>query len=218
MESKGKILSNVERILSTARTDVRLQTIINNYFQKIGYAQHLVCGLSFKEGKDDSPAFCLGFQIFNIPMGLIFVSEGLSSGLTQEEMEFVVLHEMGHIMKSHFVGSSFVWLMKSWIIDIMADSLEVSKQKAREYLDLLKAFYVLLSGKKTVEEEAKAKHELEADNFAITVQGRKDPSISTLLKLSKGNIRAPTHVTFDGRFPFPVITYEERIDAVRRGF
>jgi Zn-dependent protease with chaperone function len=209
-------MSNVERVLRIAKSDVRLQTVINNYFQRVGYAQHLVGGLSFKEEKDDSPAFCLGFQIFNTPIGLIFVSEGLSKALTQEEMEFVVLHEMGHIMKNHFIGSSFVWLMKSWIIDMIADSLEVSKQKAREYLDWLKAFYVLLSGKKTVEEEAKAKLELEADNFATMVQGRKDSSISTLLKLSKGNIRAPTHVTFDGRFPFPIITYEERIEAVRR--
>ena len=209
-------MSNVERILRTAKSDVRLQTIINNYFQRVGYAQHLVGGLAFKEEKDDSPAFCLGFQIFNNPIGLIFVSEGLSGALTQEEMEFVVLHEMGHIMKNHFVGTSFIWLMKSWIIDIIADMFEVSKQKAREYLEWLKALYVLVSGKKTMEEEAKAKLELEADNFAITVQGQKEPATSTLLKLSKENVRAPTHVTFDGRFPFPIITYQERIEAVRR--
>jgi len=209
-------MSNVERILRTAQADVRLQTIINNYFQRVGYAQHLVGGLSFKEQKDDSPAFCLGFQIFNTPIGLIFVSESLSKALTQEEVEFVILHEMGHIMKNHFVGSSFVWLMKSWITDMIADSFEVSKQKAREYLDFLKALYVLLSGKKTVEEETKAKLELEADNYAITVQGQKAPAISTLMKLSKGNVRQPTHVTFDGRFPFPIISYDERIQAIRR--
>ena len=208
-------MTNVERILRDAKSDVRLQTIINNYFQRVGYAQHLVGGLTFKEKKDDSPAFCLGFQVFNIPIGVIFVSEGLSKVLTDEELEFTVLHEMGHIMKNHFVGTSFVWLMKSWIIDIIADSLDVSKRKARDHLDLLKAFYVLLSGKKTVEEEAKARLELEADQYAVMVQGRKEPAKSTLLKLSKGDIRAPTHITFDGRFPFPVITYEERLEAIR---
>ena len=209
-------MSNVERILRVARSDVRLQTIINNYLQRVGYAQHLVGGYTFKEKKDDSPAFCLGFQAFNIPIGFIFVSEGLSKVLTQEELEFAVLHEMGHIMKNHFVGTSFIWLMKSWIIDIIADGFEVSKRKAKQYLEGLKAFYVLLSGKKTIEEEAKARLELEADNFAIIVQGRKEPAISTLLKLSKGNIRAPTHITFDGSFPFPIITYEERIEAIKR--
>jgi len=210
------VVSNVERILGVSKSDVRLQTIVNDYFLRIGHPQHLVGGLSFKEEKDDSQAFCLGFQIFNIPIGLIFVSEGLSKILTQEELDFVVLHEMGHITKNHVVGSSFVWLMKSWIIDIIADVFEVSKPKAKQYLEFAKALYVLASGKKTPEEETKATHELEADNFAFVVQGRKDPAISTLLRLSKGNIRAPTHVTFDGIFPFPIVTYEERIEAVRK--
>lgn len=209
-------MSNVERILRVARSDVRLQTIINNYFLRVGYPQHFVSGLTFKEKKDDSPAFCLGFQIWNYPIGAIFVGEKLSKILTDAELEFVVLHEMGHIMKNHFVSSSFVWLVKSWVIDIIADGFEVSERKAKEYLGLLKAVYVLLSRKKTVEEEAKAKLELEADQYAVMVQGRKEPAISTLLKLSKGNLRAPTHVTFDGRFPFPIITYEERIEAIRR--
>lgn len=209
-------MSNVERILRIARSDVRLQTIINNYFLRVGYPQHFVGGFSFRADKNDSPAFCLGLQIFNIPIGLIFVSEGLSKILSDEELEFAVLHEMGHIMKNHVVGSSFIWLMKSWVIDIIADIFEVSKQKAKQYLEWLKAFYVLVKGKKTIEEEAKGRLELEADQYAVTVQGRKQPAISTLLKLSKGNIRAPTHVTFDGSFPFPITTYEERIEAIRR--
>ena len=209
-------MSNVERVLRVARSDARLQTIINNHFQRIGYTQFLVGGYTFKEEKDDSPAFCLGFQILNIPIGFIFVSDGLSKVLTKDELGFAVLHEMGHIMKNHFVGTSFIWLMKSWIIDIIAESSEVSKRKAKQYLEVLKAFYVLLSGKRTIEEEAKARLELEADQYAVMVQGRKEPATSTLLKLSKGNIRAPTHVTFDGSFPFPIITYEERMEAIRR--
>ncbi len=209
-------MTNVERILRVAKSDARLQTIINNYFLRLGYAQHLVGGLSFEETKEDSPAFCLGFQIWNYPIGAIFVGEKLSKTLTDAEVEFVVLHEMGHIMMNHFVSSSFVWLMKSWVIDIIADILDVSKQKAKEYLGLLKAVYVLLSRRKTAEEVAKARLELESDQYAVRVQGQKEPAISTLLKLSKGNIRAPTHVTLDGRFPFPIITYEERIEAIRR--
>jgi len=210
-------MTDVEEILRTAGSDARLQTMINSYFQRIGYQQHLVGGYSFKEERDDSPAFCLGFQIFNLPIGLIFVSEGLSKILKEDELEYVVLHEMGHIMKNHFVSTSFVWLMKSWIVDIIADGLEVSKKKATEYLEWLKVIYVVLSGgRRTIEEEAKAKVEVEADQYAVTFQGKKEPAISTLLKLSKGNIRAPTHVTFDGRFPFPVTTFEERIEAIKK--
>jgi len=210
-------MTNLERILQVAKSDARLQTIINNCLLRVGYAQHLVGGLSFIEQKDDSPAFCLGFQIFNYPIGAIFVGENLSKTLTNDELEFVVLHETGHIMKNHFVSTSFVWLMKSWAIDIIADGFDISKKKAREYLELLKAIYVILSGgKKTIEEEAKAQLEFEADKYAVEIQGRKDSGTSTLVKLSKGNIRAPTHVTFDGSFPFPIVTYEERMEAIRR--
>jgi Zn-dependent protease with chaperone function len=210
------MVSNVERILGVTKKDVRIQTIVDGYLLRIGHPQHFVGGLSFRENKDDSPAFSLGFQTFNTPIGLIFVSEGLLRILTQEELEFVVLHEMGHIMKNHAVGSSFVWLMKSLIIDIIADMFEVSKPKAKQYLEFAKALYVFASRKKTPEEETKANFELEADNFAFTLQGRKHPAISTLLKLSQGDIRRPTHVTFDGSFSFPIITYEQRIEAIRR--
>ena len=209
-------MSNIERILKTAKSDARLQTIITNYFQRIGYPQSLVSGLTFKETKTDSPAFCLGVQILNMPIGVILVSEELSKSLTQEELEFVVLHEMGHIMNNHFVGASFIWLTKSWIIDIIADVFEVSKKKANEYLSLAKVLYILWNKKRTAEEEAKATFELEADKLAIITQGQKEHARSTFIKLSNGNVRAPTHVTVDGQFPFPIITYEERINAIER--
>ena len=95
--------------------------------------------------------------------------------------------------------------------------LDSSKVRAKEYLELLKALYVVLSGgNKTIEEETKAQLELDSDRYAVENQGRKEDAISTLDKLSQGNLRAPTHVTFDGNFPFPIITYEERIEAIRR--
>lgn len=208
-------MTDIERIFKNAQNDTRLQSIISYYGPRIGYNQHLVSGLTFKEEKDDSPAFCLGFQIFNFPLGIICVSKGLSGILTQQELEFVVLHEMGHIMKNHFVSSSFVWLAKSFIVDVIADGFETTRKKATEYLEWLKAFYVLLTGKKTIEEEVKKSVELEADKFAVMIQGQKEHAINTLLKLSKGDIRAPTHATFDGHFPFPVTTFEERIKAIR---
>jgi len=207
---------NVEDVFRASRNDARLQTIINNHLQRSGYSQHLVSGYSFSVKNEVSPAFCLGFQIFKLPLGLVFVSDDLSKILKEDELEFVVLHEIGHIMKNHFISSAFVWLMKSWIIDIIADCFEVSKKKAIEYLGWIKALYVLFSQKRTVEEEAKARVELEADQYAVMSQNKKDPAISTLLKLSNGNIRAPTHVTVDGHFPFPVTTFEERLAAIER--
>jgi len=208
-------MTDIDRILKSARTTPRLQVLIGNCLSRAGYQQYAVSGLMFNEGKNDSPAFTLGFQIWNYPIGLIFVGEKLSNFLTDNELEFVILHEFGHIIKNHLMASSFVWLGKGFIINLLADIFEVSQKRAQEYLGVLKALYTLFSGKKTIEEEAKAQIELEADKYAVNIQGLKEPAISTLLKLSKGNIRAPTHVTVDGRFPFPIITYEERIEAIK---
>lgn len=208
-------MTDIDRILKSARTNPRLQVLIGNWLSRAGYQQYTVSGLMFKEEKNDSPAFTLGFQIWNYPIGVIFVGEKLSNFLTDNELEFVILHEFGHIIKNHLVTSSFVWLGKGFIINLLADIFEVSQKRAQEYLGVLKALYTLFSGKKTIEEEAKAQIELEADKYAVNIQGLKEPAISTLLKLSKGNIRAPTHATVDGRFPFPIITYEERIEAIK---
>lgn len=209
-------MANIKDVFRVARRDARLQTIINSHLQGIGHPQHLVSGYSFNLKDEVSPAFCLGVQIFNLPVGFVFVSDDFSKILKDDELEFVVLHEMGHIMKNHFVSSAFVWLMKSWIVDIIADIFEVSKKKAVEYLEWGKALYVLFSQKRTIEEEAKARVELEADQYAVMSQNKKEPAISTLLKLSNGNIRMPSHVTVDGRFPFPVTTYKERIEAIKK--
>jgi len=176
----------------------------------------LVGGLIFREEKDDSPAFALGFQILNYPIGAIFVGEKFSKVLTDDELEFVILHEIAHIVQNHLVMSSLVWLGKGFVIDLLANVFEISKKEAQEYLGVVKTLYTLLSGKKTIEEEVKAQMELEADEYAVNVQGRKEPAMSTLLKLTKGNIRAPTHVTVDGHFQLPVVTCEERIEAIRK--
>ena len=51
--SGGYYLTGIERVLSVAKSDSRLQTIINNHLFKMGYVQHLVGGYLFKETKID---------------------------------------------------------------------------------------------------------------------------------------------------------------------
>jgi Zn-dependent protease with chaperone function len=210
------IMTNLERILKIAQSDQRLQNMININAAKAGCTWHLVGGYAFEEQSGDSPAFCLGVQILNHPVGAIFVGKRFSGILTDGELEFVTLHELGHIMKNHFIQSSLIWLAKSWIIERIAEGLEVSRRKAIEYLDYAKLIVMIFSGKKTIEEAAKANVELEADQYAVTIQGQKQHAISTLLKMANGAMTAPTHVTSDGTFPFPIVTYQERIEAINR--
>lgn len=208
-------MTDIERILKSAKADLKLQNLIGNCLNRAGYQQYAVGGLMFREDKNDSPAFTLGFQLGNYPFGLIFVGKNLCNFLTDNELEFVILHEFGHIIKNHIATNSLVWLGKSLIVDLIADIFEVSTKSAQTILGGLKLLYILITRKKTAEEEMKAQIELEADKYAVNIQGMKEPAISTLFKLSKGNIRAPTHITIDGCFPIPVITYEERIKAIQ---
>jgi len=208
-------MENLDRILSSAKSDVRLQTIITNYLLRDGYPQNAIAGMSFKGQREDPPAFSLGLQIFRIPWGAIYVSKNLYSILSQEELEFVVLHEVAHIVKNHIVPSSIIFIGKGMVIDFLADLLEISEKKAREALGLIKTVWTLLKGQRTIEEEIKAQNEMEADKYAVTLQGRKEPAISALFKLTEGNVKLPTHVTIDGNFMLPVITCEQRIEAMK---
>lgn len=122
-------MATVEDVFKVAKTNERVQTIINKHLWRLGFKQHLVVGYSFDKQIQFSPAFCLGIQIFNFPLGFIFVSEGLSEILDDEELEFVVLHEMCHVIKNHFISTAFIWLMKSYIVNLIADGFEVSKRK-----------------------------------------------------------------------------------------
>jgi len=208
-------MQNLDRILSCARSDGRLQTIITNYFSRDGFPQNAVGGMSFRGRREDPPAFSLGFQIFRFPIGGVYVSVSLCNALSQEELEFVVLHEVAHIVLNHIVPSSIIFLGKGMVIEFLADLLEISEKQAQDVLGFIKVLWTLSQKRRTIEEEMKAQVELEADKYAVTRQGQKEPAISVLHKLTGGNIKYPTHVTVDGNFALPVITCEQRVEAIR---
>lgn len=209
-------MKSFDRIVSSARADERMQNIINGHLGKDGHQSHFVFGLAFKGKKQDPPAFSVGAEIFRSPIGWISVSESLHRTLTEEELEFVVLHELGHIVKNHSVGTLIVLLGKGYIMDLLGDAFDLTARQARETLGLIKAIWAFFNKRTgTVEEEISARQEFEADRYAVMHQDRKEPAISVLNKLTKGNIKRLTHFTMDGRFVFPVVTAEQRIEAIR---
>ena len=212
-------MKSFDRIVSSARANHRIQSIINGHLGRDGFQPHLVFGFSFKEKKQDSPAFSVGGQIFRFPIGWVYVSEGLCKTLTDEELEFVVLHELGHIVKNHSIGAFVVLLGKSYIVEWLADAFDLTAKQARETLGLIKAIWAFFNKRTgTVEEEIGAQQELDADRYAVMHQNKREPAISVLNKLTEGDIKKLTHFTIDGRFVFPVITAEQRIEAVRDSY
>lgn len=209
-------MKSFDRIVSSARADQRIQSIINGHLGRDGFQSHFVFGLTFKEKKQDSPAFSVGAEIFRFPIGWIYISEGLYRTLTEEELEFVALHELGHIVKNHSIATFIVLLGKGYIMEWLADAFDLTVKQAKESLGLIKAIWAFFNRRTgTVEEEISAQQELEADRYAVMHQNKKEPAISVLSKLTKGNIKRLTHFTMDGRFVFPVVTAEQRIEAIR---
>jgi len=209
-------MQSLDRILLSAKADAKLQSIIDDHLRKDGVSSTLVVGFTFKEEKGDYPAFSLGGQMLNFPIGVVCVSDGLLRTLTYEQLEFVVLHELGHILSNHWATNLIILLAKDFIVEQLAKAFGTSIEKAKENLGLIKACLSLFGVRAgRIEEEIKAKNELEADRYAVIHQGRKDPAISVLSLLTAGNVSTPTHVTVDGSFTFPIVTAEERIEAIR---
>lgn len=217
----GDLMQSLDRILSSAKADDKLQFIIDNHLGKDGVNSLLVIGLTFKEQREDPPALSLGGrvslgQIFDLPIGAICISEGFYRILNDAQLEFVVLHELGHVLKNHWAANLIILLAKDFIVEQLAKAFGTSIEKAKENLGLIKkglSLFGVRAGR--IEEEIKAKNELESDRYAVLHQVGKAPAISVLQILAAGNVSAPTHVTVDGSFTFPVITAEERIEAIR---
>lgn len=214
-------MQSLDKILSSVKMDARLQSLIDYYLGKDSVSSLLVVGLTFEGQGNDCPAFSLGGQItfmgkIPLPIGIICVSDDFCRTLTDGQLEFVVLHELGHIVMNHWATNLIILLSKDFIVEQLAKFLEISIENAKAVLGLIKAFVVLANRETgTIEEKLRARTELEADRYAVLHQGVKEPAISILSQLGNGNMNTPTHVTVDGSFAFQVITAGERIAAIR---
>lgn len=204
-------MQDLKRILSSARDEEKIQRIIGFHLRQQGLDSNWLGGLKFTDRTGDPPAFGGGLLFAKVPIGLVFVSESFCNALSQEELEFVVLHELGHIVKSHSIANFIVALGKEFVTDLLASNLELPREQALGIIALLKWFF---PGAR-IEEGITAQKELQADEYAVTLQRKKEPAISVLQKLARENIRAPSHVTVTGAFVLPAITFEQRIDAIR---
>jgi Zn-dependent protease with chaperone function len=128
-------------------------------------------------------------------------------------LEFVVLHELGHIVNNHSVSNLIFYGLKTTFISLVAEVFKVPAGVIENIIGFLK-FLITFSGQKTIEEQITAEKEIEADRYAVRLQGKKEPALSVLTKITNGNIDLPTHVTVDGNFIIPAITARERIKAI----
>jgi Zn-dependent protease with chaperone function len=212
---------NLDRAFSSARADTKLQAIIGDCVGRSGFQRNWVTGRKFSHQNGVSPAFGFGMRFPSFlgypefPVGAIFVSDSYCSYFPEKELEFIVLHELGHIVNNHSINNLIVYGVKEIFVSWLSQETETPKDVIRNGIGLLKCIIYALSGQGTIEEQITRQMELDADRYGVLYQREKEPAISVLTKITGGNIDVPTHLTTDGVFVTPAITARERIDAIR---
>ncbi|MEO0126281.1 MAG: M48 family metalloprotease [candidate division WOR-3 bacterium] len=120
----------LDGLISTGKINIKLQTLINTYLREkhINAGGILIIELpNFKE----SAAFCIGLRIkidelhIDWPLGFIFVSKTLVENLKDDECQFVVYHELGHIINNHLILTALMVLCKQKLINWLAKQLKL---------------------------------------------------------------------------------------------
>jgi len=155
-----------------------------------------------------SPAFALGGSFFpGWCCGYIFVEDKFLQNFTQEEVKWILLHELGHIVADHSI-TSFIFQLPEILSEMDQSLLWMKIIK-----DFGKLSQILKEGIST-EEKTLKEQEFEADKFA-TLLTSKEVALSVLSKLQKkyGNV---SHASEIFGFEFPYLFISERIERIKR--
>lgn len=196
-------MTNLDSIESTAVPDYGIQTIINRF------------GFIYVKGKrfrnPNKPyAFAVGNNLHGFPVGTIYVSEWGFRLFTPEELEWIVLHELAHIVNDHIPAKNFLEIVSVGGAALLASLFEISFPLAALFVAFLRTLSTRRTGGIT------ARQELLADQLATATQGVKDPGLSALRKLSGNNIDRVSHYATGFVFKVPALTIRERIEAILR--
>lgn len=208
--------------------------VLQSYITSDGYSQSLIGCISFnrkkliaryKKHKETIANLPIAFSfggvippIGNIvkppgaPVGIIGIDEDFMSYFNINEINFIIAHEYSHIKMNHVPLTA----AGTWGADLFRDYIDTIEN------DLVRAIvkigFECLSAKVAV--EFTKTFELEADSNAVLLTRDKNSALSTLNKtvvnFAGNNPKNPSHYVKKGGLFIPVVTYEERIDAINR--
>jgi len=208
------MLEQLERIEQSSVGDDVIQSLIDDHLDQLNSPLRLVSGRRFEAEPIDPPAFSRGIYVCNVPIGAIYVSNQLYNVLDKDELRYIVLHEMCHILNNNSAANVLLELSKTGFNLLLS---KWAKMPLHEVEDIVGGVKTIIKefGYPGVEEQVKKSQELNADKYAVIWMGKREPAISALTKLAQGNIEKLSHVTRYGSFEFPVITIKERIEAIK---
>lgn len=205
----------LERIESSSVHDPVIQNIIDDHLEKTNCQWKLVMGRRFPAELNDPPAFSRGIYICNIPLGVVYISDQLYEKLSSEELQYIVLHEICHILYNDSAANFLVELGKSGFSHLLSKWTNLELYAVEDILGGVKAVLETF-GYPGAEEQVRRNQELNADKYAVVWMGKREPAISALTKLVQGKVESLSHITRYGTFEFPVITIKERIQAIKQ--
>ena len=92
---------NIDRIESTALPDSRVKSIIDRF--------GCINVRGMRHTNPTKPiAFAYGNRLHGYPIGSIYVHEWAFLNLTDYELEWIVLHELAHIVNDHLPAKMFL--------------------------------------------------------------------------------------------------------------
>ena len=190
-----------------------LQITCNNLFISLNHQLSIVNVAIITKGT--APAYTIGINLFNVPIGEISIDKRLHSLLTLDELEFVVAHEASHIELNH--------LPPRIVADGVREIIK-SSSKTDEFAKLLRWGWDFLNllgymkGELPMRAQITKDQELEADYLSIQLTGKKEAAVSCLRKLVSDDLTQPSHLWEVLGVPLPVMTMRERIDFIESRF
>ncbi|MGQ9723099.1 MAG: M48 family metalloprotease [Candidatus Jordarchaeum sp.] len=205
----------LERIEGSSVHEPVIQNIIDDHLEKTNCQWKLVSGKRFPAESNDPPAFSRGIYICNIPLGVIYISDQLYGKLNSEELQYIVLHEICHILYNDSAANFLFEWGKSGFSHLFSKWTNLELYAVEDILGGVKAVLKTF-GYPGVEEQVRRNQELNADKYAVIWMGKKDPAIGALTKLVEGKVESLSHITRYGKFEFPALTINERIQYLKQ--
>jgi len=205
----------LDRIEESSVDEPVIQKIIDAHLECINSPLKLVSGRRFNAEPNDPPVFSRGIYLAYVPLGAIYVSNQLYNQLDSEELVYIVLHEIYHILNNSSAANFLFELEKPGFKLLFSKWTHLQLGEVENILEEVKTV-IKECGYPEAEEKIGRSQELNADRYAVTWMEKKEPVVSALTKLVQGKVESLSHITKHGSFEYTVLTIKERIEAIKQ--
>jgi Zn-dependent protease with chaperone function len=154
----------------------------------------------------------LGASFAGYALGLIRINPSVLNLLTGEEIDFVLSHELFHILDNHLITRGKMEISKAMLNEISKADEDANAIKA--ILELINIASVVVSKLSFVPSITKVQ-EISTDVWAIRFTGNYNAAVSALTKLVKHDLDHPSHLWELYGVKLPVMSMNERLKEVQ---